>query len=309
MNKFNYVILLISVLILNACTQQNIRTQKDSTTEVSLVTDDNNTQDIDNKSKQEKENNTFPEKTKPKKNKELLKKVVEVELIKEAQEEPKEATNIIANVNIKKKKATFSNLSGKVSLNTDAVKDKDVEIKSTVVYFQPDDYSGKLLKNKNHLIASQNKRFVPSVLAIQKGSTVTFPNMDRILHNVFSVSNIQKFDLGLYSSGKEKTVTFDHAGIIYVHCNVHHSMQADILVLDTPFYTNVDETGHYSLKDLPNKSGQLYFWHPRAKLQKITLSESFEHKIINKTIQVVRKKIPLHTNKFGASYRPTRDKK
>jgi len=207
-----------------------------------------------------------------------------------------------------KKELETTLLSGKVTLNTDSIKEKEVEIKSTVVYFQPKGKVEKPLKKENYKIASQNKRFVPSVLAIQKGSSVTFPNMDRILHNVFSVSNVQKFDLGLYSAGKEKTVTFDNPGIIYVHCNVHHSMQADLLVLDTPYYTYVDNNGNFSLPDLPSDSGELYFWHPRAKLEKIVINESSNKSSINKTIDIVRKKIPKHLNKFGAPYRPVRKK-
>lgn len=293
------------MITLNACNQQSIKTQEDQNSEVigqpinknSPVTDNNDQTTI---------SKPTTEKVKTINVKPLI--ASEPEKPEEIDHEKSTRNNDIEIQISEEKKIVPITLSGQISLNTNAIKDKNVEIKSTVVYFLPNGYSNETSKNTNHVIASQNKRFVPSVLAIQKGSSVTFPNMDRILHNVFSVSNIQKFDLGLYSAGKEKTVIFDKAGIIYVHCNVHHSMQADILVLDTPYYTYVDDNGSFSLKDLPNKSGDLYLWHPRAKLKKISINEDSDINKINKTLNIVRKKIPLHMNKFGAPYRPIRKK-
>ena len=314
----NKLILLITVLFLNACAQQNIRTNNQQSAPISEKPKviETSPETIEHKESISIEPLilTEPDVTKipvvqklsvikPQEQAKTVEKPKTVDLGSEIK---------VVNDNIKhtekiKAKALPHNISGHISLNYDAIKDKEAEIKSTIVYFQVDGYKSTQHDEKNHVIASQNKRFVPNVLAIQKGSTVTFPNMDRILHNVFSVSNIQSFDLGLYSAGKEKTVVFDKAGIIYVHCNVHHSMQADILVLETPFYTSVDEKGNFSLNNLPNKSGNLYIWHPRAKLQKIAIDDDNNH--IEETVNIVRKKIPRHMNKFGTPYRPKRKNK
>jgi len=188
-------------------------------------------------------------------------------------------------------------LTGQINITDDA------DISSTVVYFTPDDGIYSVEPKSNFNISTKNKRFEPSVLVIPVGSEVNFPNLDRILHNVFSVSGVSQFDLGLYSAGTVKSVKFDKPGIIYVHCNVHHSMQADILVLDTPWYTNVNDDGSFSLEDLPNKPGTLHVWHPRSNLMKLSVNNN-QINGFDIDLAITRKKVPKHLNKFGKSYRP-----
>jgi plastocyanin len=182
----------------------------------------------------------------------------------------------------------------------------DAKLESAIVYFKPEDNLYPNMTAKSFEISTKNKRFEPSVLAIPVGSEVSFPNLDRILHNVFSVSPESSFDLGLYSAGTAKTVKFDKPGIIYVHCNVHHSMQADILVLETPWYSQVNEDGTFEIAGLPNQSGTLYAWHPRANLnsQKI---DSMNSNNLTVGLEVTRQLVPKHLNKFGKSYRPEKE--
>ena len=196
---------------------------------------------------------------------------------------------------------------GQINLNQDKVKRQDADVADTVIYFEPTIKSTQPLAPTDQVISTQNKRFEPSVLAITAGSEVQFPNMDRILHNVFSVSPGSQFDLGLYSAGTTKSVAFDQPGIIYVHCNVHHSMQADILVLDTPFFTQADSDGHFELQGLNQLQGELKIWHPRGSITTIPVNGALPNGIIDQTVVITRPKVPKHTNKFGKSYRPTRD--
>ncbi len=175
-----------------------------------------------------------------------------------------------------------------------------------MVYFEPTDRTGIVLEPMNETIVTQNKQFSPLTLAITAGSQVNFPNMDRILHNVFSVSTSHEFDLGLYSAGTSKAVTFAEPGIIYVHCNVHHYMHADILVLDTPYFTYADETGKFELSGMPNLDGVIKIWHPRGVLKTIPVTKDNNNMTINHTVDIIREKVPKHTNKFGKSYRPTK---
>ena len=89
--------------------------------------------------------------------------------------------------------------------------------------------------------------FVPHVLAIPKGSTVEFPNVDSIFHNVFSLSKAASFDLGRYPKGSSKSIRFDRPGIIKVFCHIHSDMSGVIVVLDNPFFAVPDARGHYSI--------------------------------------------------------------
>jgi plastocyanin len=191
-------------------------------------------------------------------------------------------------------------LNGKINL---AGSKNKANISSAVVYFTPDEGNYTVAPKSDFNISTKNKRFEPNVLVIPVGSEVNFPNLDRILHNVFSVSGKSEFDLGLYSAGTVKSVKFDKPGIVYVHCNVHHSMQADILVLDTPWYTNANEDGSFSLIDVPNQPGTLHVWHPRSNLMKLSVNNN-QMSAFDIDLNITRKKVPKHLNKFGKSYRP-----
>jgi plastocyanin len=107
-----------------------------------------------------------------------------------------------------------------------------------------------------------NQSFEPHVLGVPVGTTVEFPNMDLVYHNVFSYSKTKRFDLGYYGKGKSKRVTFDKPGIVQVFCDIHSTMSAYIFVADTPFVTQPDEGGAYAFDGLPNGTYTLTVWHP-----------------------------------------------
>jgi len=107
-----------------------------------------------------------------------------------------------------------------------------------------------------------NQAFEPHVLGVPVGATVDFPNGDLVYHNVFSYSKPKKFDLGYYGKGKSKTVTFDKPGVVQVFCDIHSTMSAYVLVVDSPFVTQPDAAGDYALKALPNGNYTLKVWHP-----------------------------------------------
>jgi plastocyanin len=107
-----------------------------------------------------------------------------------------------------------------------------------------------------------NQSFEPHVLGVPVGATIEFPNGDLVYHNVFSYSKPKKFDLGYYGKGKSKGVTFDKPGLVQVFCDIHSTMSAYVLVVDTPFVTQPDENGEYVLPDVPNGNYTLKVWHP-----------------------------------------------
>ncbi|WP_246172624.1 hypothetical protein [Marinicella rhabdoformis] len=249
---------------------------------------------------------TKPVETKPVETKPVETKPVETKPVETKPVEAKPVETKPVETKPVETKPTVRSIKGQLSFDLSAVRDNEIDKESTVIYFKSDSTSKMKLPVQNHQIVTQNKRFLPSVLAITKGSSVTFPNRDRILHNVFSVSQGSEFDLGLYSSGEEKTTVFDDAGIKFVHCNVHHSMQADILVLDTPWFTKANENGEFELNQIPQEAGTLYVWHPRAALQQFTVNHDTKN-IPDIEIDITRAKVPKHLNKFGKSYRATRD--
>lgn len=114
---------------------------------------------------------------------------------------------------------------------------------------------------KDTLMMSQkSKAFEPSVLAITVHSTVSFPNLDKFYHNVFSYSKTKKFDLGKYPQNETKYVTFDKPGLVKVFCEIHYSMRAYVHILETPYIAVTNETGKFQISDVPHGSYELRVW-------------------------------------------------
>jgi plastocyanin len=113
-------------------------------------------------------------------------------------------------------------------------------------------------------MATENKQFVPRLVLLPVGSTVTFPNHDPFNHNVFSLSPEQPFDLGLYGRGGAKNVTFSKTGIVRVFCNVHAQMRALIMVRENGLVTQPGADGSFKLEQVPPGDYTLHVWHERT---------------------------------------------
>jgi len=105
------------------------------------------------------------------------------------------------------------------------------------------------LTKAKFVMDQQNLAFIPHVLPIPVGSTVLFPNNDKVDHNVFSMSRTKQFNLGSYKPGESQTVVFDMPGIVEVRCDVHSEMAAYILVMKNPYFGITDEKGNFEIPD------------------------------------------------------------
>ena len=114
-------------------------------------------------------------------------------------------------------------------------------------------------------MTQQNIAFNPYVLIVPVGSTVGFPNKDKVRHHVYSFSAAKKFELKLYGQQEERTITFDKTGIVALGCNIHDVMIGYIYVADTPFAVKTDATGVAVIHGLPGGAGTLSVWHPDMK--------------------------------------------
>jgi plastocyanin len=104
--------------------------------------------------------------------------------------------------------------------------------------------------------------FVPDVVVIPVGSTVSFPNSDAVSHQVYSFSSTRRFQLPLYRGKPYPPVTFDRPGVVTLGCNIHDNMLAYVVVTDAPFFGRSDATGRWTLPDVPNGKYKLRLWHP-----------------------------------------------
>jgi plastocyanin len=150
-------------------------------------------------------------------------------------------------------------------------------------------------------MATAHKEFRPRMLVVPVGSKIRFPNQDPILHNAFSVSGGNAFDVGLYGRGTGKEVTMKTPGVVRVFCNVHQSMSGYVVVIDTPYSTSPDKSGAFSLAGLPAGPGTLSVWHERGQMQtqQVTLPASAPLRLL---LTVAKPRVPRHLNKFGKAY-------
>ena len=157
-------------------------------------------------------------------------------------------------------------LTGKIELlaKGQSRRDRSADSREAVVTFAPSGASPAPAPIRAEMV-TRKKEFTPHVLVVPVGSTVVFPNQDPILHNVFSVSGENKFDLGLVGKGPGRSVRFRGAGLVRVFCNVHHSMVAYVLVVDTPFWTRPAADGTFAFAGLPAGAGKVTAWHERAE--------------------------------------------
>ena len=173
------------------------------------------------------------------------------------------------------------------------------------------DAAGKAPKRPGSTFAltTRSKAFLPHVLAVPAGSTVTFPNEDPITHNLFSLTPGNTFDLGLYRKGSGKTHKFEAPGVVNVYCNVHPTMSAVVHVMSTPYYGFADANGDYSF-DVPPGKYRLTAWNEQGGSAAADIEVAAAGKVAGTTLLTIdgrNARAVQHKNKFGQAYKPPKD--
>jgi plastocyanin len=135
---------------------------------------------------------------------------------------------------------------------------------SVVLLRRADGSTPKPKANRAPLVVQKDKRFSPHVIVVPVGAAVQFRNEDEIAHNVFSLSQGNAFDLGLYKSGTPKDHVFKTPGPVHLLCNIHAAMQGWVYVADTPWYTQADASGRFVVKNVPPGLYDLEVWHEQS---------------------------------------------
>lgn len=158
----------------------------------------------------------------------------------------------------------------------------------------------------HYTLLQKNRMFIPHLQVVPVGSVVQFPNADPFFHNVFSLFEGKRFDLGLYESGSSKSVTFSRPGVSYIFCNIHPEMSAVVISLSTPLYGIADSTDTITVHNVPPGEYRLHLWVEGAlpsALQNLSrdihLSPGSTD-LGNINVQLATNK--FHTNEFGKPY-------
>jgi plastocyanin len=158
------------------------------------------------------------------------------------------------------------------------------------------------------VLVQKNKTFEPHLLVIPVGSEVDFPNKDPFFHNVFSLFEGKRFDLGLYESGTTRSKRFDRVGVSYLFCNIHSEMSAVVVTLDTPYFAVSDRAGQVAIPDVPEGSYTLHAWREGASPATLKSLARFIHvsedsPSFGKLAIPDNPALPLtHKNKYGQDY-------
>jgi hypothetical protein len=124
-----------------------------------------------------------------------------------------------------------------------------------------------------YVMKQQNISFQPHVLIVPVGASVSFPNLDRVRHHVYSFSKPKKFELKLYGQDETKSVVFDKPGVIALGCNIHDAMSGFILAVDTPYAAKTDANGRAVIADVPTGQMTLQVWHSAIRAPGNLLSQ------------------------------------
>ena len=164
------------------------------------------------------------------------------------------------------------------------------------------------LSPMHSVLRQKNKAFEPHLLAITKGSTVDFPNLDPWFHNVFSLFNGKKFDLGLYEAGTTRTVHFDREGVSYIFCNIHPEMSAVVVVVASPYFAVAGKNGEFSIAGVPPGRYTLHVWSENALPETLSaLTHELEvngtmHSVGTLRVHETEAAKTQHKNKYGQDY-------
>jgi plastocyanin len=159
---------------------------------------------------------------------------------------------------------------------------------------------------KPRIVSQKDKTFIPRVVVVTVGSRVEFRNDDDFYHNVFSLSDAQKFDTGLYAGGLLYSQTFDKPGPVELLCNIHASMVGYVVAVDTPYYTQPRISGSFVLRNIPPGRYELSTWHEastRTVKQTIDVGESGARGV---TVKIPTDRVPLVVvpDKYGKPRQP-----
>jgi plastocyanin len=157
-------------------------------------------------------------------------------------------------------------------------------------------------------LLQKDKSFSPHLVVVPVGAAVDFPNKDPFFHNVFSLFEGKRFDLGLYEAGSTRSVVFNRAGVSYIFCNIHPEMSAVVIALKTPYYGMSDNKGLITIPNVPAGTYDLEVWHERVLPENLdSVKRRTQISANSNSLGVIRlisqrSFSQMHKNKYGRDY-------
>ena len=182
---------------------------------------------------------------------------------------------------------------------------------NVVVWLSPVDAHTpmKPFPTSNWRLTQHHKSFEPHLLVVPVGAVVQFPNRDPFFHNVFSLFEGKRFDLGLYEAGTTREVVFDRPGVSYIFCNIHAEMSAVVIALDSPYFGISNRKGEIVIPQVPPGRYHMRVWYEAALPAALdAMTREVNIAVDSSTLGVLQipgvVAVDAHKNKYGMDYEP-----
>src|ERR1700678_2559202 len=164
------------------------------------------------------------------------------------------------------------------------------------------------LPHGHYTLLQKNRTFIPHLQIIPVGTVVQFPNKDPFFHNIFSLFDGKRFDLGLYEAGSSRTVHFDRPGVSFLFCNIHPEMSAVVVAVPTRYYGVSDRGGRVTIANVPHGRYRMEVWAERSLPEDLNaLERPVVISVSDRSLPEIKvaetvSRAPDHKNKFGQDY-------
>jgi plastocyanin len=202
-------------------------------------------------------------------------------------------------------------VSARVKVIDNQLSSDSLHAENVVVWLTPTgaEPTPKFVPKQPLVLVQHHKSFEPHLLVVPVGAVVQFPNRDPFFHNVFSLFEGKRFDLGLYEAGTTRNVSFDRPGISFIFCNIHAEMSAIVVALDTPYYGISNRKGEVVIPGVPAGHYILKTWaetalpeNLNALTREVTVSDNSSNL---GELQITAGMVSTaHKNKYGMDYEP-----
>jgi len=139
-------------------------------------------------------------------------------------------------------------------------------VRDAVVSLQPvDGTAAKTYTPVTHYVDQKDETFIPYVTALRTGDSVVFRNSDGTRHQVYSFSELAKFEYVLGPGESSPPLVLPRAGNIAVGCNIHDMMITYLYVTKDADLAVTDGNGKATLESVGTGSYRARAWHPQIR--------------------------------------------
>jgi len=162
--------------------------------------------------------------------------------------------------------------------------DKNMNLKNVLVWLK-DVQHNHVASDETVIIDQKGCVYSPHVFGVMKNQKVLIKNSDATLHNIHSMSEVNKqFNFAMPSVVKEKETSFSEIEEpFYIKCDVHPWMKSWVLVQDHPFFAVTDIEGNFKIENIPAGTYEVIAWQEKFKMKRaitktVTIHDSSDTK-------------------------------